>query len=315
MFSFKRLFINISVLIITVVLIFLLFEIFFRIYLGSNLSYNYKNDLWILKPDQKGFTCPNNKIATINEFGFRGEYDSSKKSIIFLGDSFIFGYCLRDNEILTYNLKKVLKNNFSCDIELINAGVPGYGIKNMIDLYNKKFKNYSSKYIILNIIKEDILRQDEKDDSYFKRKMVIRKLIRSSSFLSFLKPRLEIFRQLITGSNDDHKKYFDKYLNLDKKRINDFNEQLKKENKTLILHIWRYKENQTEFYENMKSFSDEKNILIFDDYYSFVFNEYSGEKKELYVKEDNHPSENQIKRITAKIAEPFYKFIEKECQN
>src|SRR3989344_5804369 len=107
----KEIYKNILMLIIVLIITLIVLEFLTRAIYGQNLKYEYTNDtLWELKHTQKGFTYPNNKIATINSYGLRGEeIVSSKESIILLGDSFIFGYAIGDNDTISHNLEEEIK--------------------------------------------------------------------------------------------------------------------------------------------------------------------------------------------------------------
>jgi len=72
----------------------------------------------------------------INPQGFRYKYDffkydSPESEIIMLGDSFLFGVYLKDNETITANLFREFKDS----INFVNLGVPGYGIDQMYLTY------------------------------------------------------------------------------------------------------------------------------------------------------------------------------------
>lgn len=276
---------NILTLLVTIVLVILILEGVFRFVLGSNLKYSYTKDtLWELKPNQQGFTYPNNKVATINHAGFRGEeLENKQKTIIILGDSFMFGYSIGDNDTIPHNLELLLKST-----EVINAAVPGYSIEQMIALYNKKLKDTKHDIVILSFIKEDIYRQKESPD--YSKKMFLRKLIRSSSLIAFLKPRFNVIRQIIFDKDDTK---FENYLVEDKERILEFDKQLKENNKKLILFPYIYKKEDETFYNEIKEFATENNIKTTDNNFK-VIEEYGGNKLDLKA-EDSHPSEIQTK--------------------
>lgn len=312
----NRILINLLVMASSTFLIILVLEVFFRIYLGRNLSYDYDQDgLWTLKPNQSGFTCANEKQANINKYGFRGQYDPQKKSVLFLGDSFTFGYCLRDNETLTYHLNRIFRERFGCSLQMVNMGVPGYGIFNMIKSYYKKANGIDADYIVLNFIEGDVLRQPGDEDPYHVRKMFVRKMIRRSSLIAYLKPKLEIFREAITGRRKKREDSFHHYVTLDMNRIAEFNRTLVEQNKRLILHVWRYSENQRSFYSSIRDFADSEGISMFEDHFPYVFLEYGGKVEDLFCKEDGHPSGIQTERIAQKISTELFDFIGKCCDD
>ncbi len=76
-------------------------------------------------------------IYTTNSFGFRSEaVDASKKQILVLGDSVVWGQGVQDNETVT----AYLKNHFP-EYQTLNMGVSGYGI----DQYYLQLKRHINK--------------------------------------------------------------------------------------------------------------------------------------------------------------------------
>lgn len=301
--SILRLGRNILISLITIILIFLALEGFFRIYLAKNLHYDYIGDLWVLEPNQKGFTYPNNKYATTNAEGYRGPLiDPQKPTVLFLGDSFTFGYAIGDDDTLTNNLRQELEGRNLADINIINGGVPGYGVHQMIELYDLRFAAARPKLVVVNIIEGDIFRQPPRDDPNYAKKTFVRKLIRSSSLLAFLKPRLEILRQLIAGPEELKKRNYDKFLSNDMDRLLAFHDRLKKENIALVLNAWVVNEEHRRFYDKLNDFARQHNIPMLPNYYAPVFEEYRGNPENLSA-EDGHPSEIQTKRLAQVMAE------------
>lgn len=309
----KDMLVNIALVVIAVGVTFLLLEGVFRIYLGNNLSYEYRNGAWFLEPEQQGFTHVNGKVATINEHGFRGEYNADKNAVLVLGDSFTFGYCLADNETLPYRTEQVLADRFGCDVEFVNAGVPGYGVHHMIALYEQEFASYPVDHVVLTMIEPDVLRQPSDASPYAERRMVARKLIRSSSFLAFMKPRLDVFRQFITGRDELSDTKFDEYLHADQQRIAAFQDRLQEQNKTLILHAWVYEQNQTGFYHAMQRFAEQEDIPILANHYPAVVEDYGEERDALYCS-DGHPSPRYTARAAETLSAELHPLIRDACQ-
>jgi len=307
----NNLIINLAVAVAAIALTLLFLEIFFRIYLGNNLHYDYVDDLWVLKPDQNGFTYPNNKHATINSEGYRGDLiDPKKETVLFLGDSLLFGYTIGDNDTLTQNLLRELQKKNISNYNIVNGGVPGYSISQMLELYNYTYSKYRPKYVVVSFIEWDIFRKsEEQDPSYFK-KMIARKLIRSSSFIAHMKPRLEILRQLIIGPEQFRQENYDVFLSEDMNMLNEFDKMLKRSNTTLILHVWTYQKNQSVFYSKVYNISSEYNLSLLPDYYHYVFEEYPNKIGDLYS-EDGHPSEIQTKRLAEVMINDLLAYVKK----
>jgi len=78
---------------------------------------------WRLRPDfRRG---PADKYATSNHGGFRGpnEIDGSDAPIVVVGDSFVYGTGVADDETFAAQLERFLQ-----DPRVLNLGMPGFGI-------------------------------------------------------------------------------------------------------------------------------------------------------------------------------------------
>lgn len=100
-------------------------------------------------------------VYHINKEGFRNENDfgiisdlSNDRNILLLGDSFIFSVYLDENKTIAYNLKHKLTEFYN----IINLGIPGYGIDQFVLAYEKYSKLIRPKIIILFYIDDDIPR-------------------------------------------------------------------------------------------------------------------------------------------------------------
>ncbi|MFH1850498.1 MAG: hypothetical protein ABH879_10060 [archaeon] len=303
----RGLVLNLGLAAIALVFCFAFLEAAFRIYLGSSLHYEYFDDSWALKPNQAGFTYPNGKLATVGSEGYRGSaVPAAGQTILFLGDSFIFGFAIGDNDTVP-----VLFESMTEGFRVINGGVPGYGIDHMIQIYDCKYARYRPQYVILSYLEPDIFRQKRPQDRYYQRELLARKLVRTSSLLGFLRPRVEVFNEILTGDESLKEKNYEPFFREDMQRIAEFNEHLKKQNATLILHPWIYKKSQDAFYNRLSEMAESEGIRIFPNYYPAVFEEYQGELRELYAEdgypdmEDGHPSEIQTRRLAELMARDF----------
>ncbi len=228
--GFKRLLGNLLISLSAIILILIAFEVFFRIYYGGQIRYDYVGNLWVLKPNQAGFTYPNGKIASINSGGFRGPLiDSKNPTILLLGDSFTFGYAIGDNDTLAMSLARELKK-LGLDYNVVNGGVPGYGVGQMVSLYNLKFASYKPKLVIVCLIEGDIIRQTgDQTRGFFSR------ILSKSSFVAFIKARLELLRQKTQETN------YESFLENDIERLKAFEKSLNSQGIRLIVYPWVYK--------------------------------------------------------------------------
>jgi len=94
-----------------------------------------------------------------NSSGFRGrrEYDLNKPEsvvrILCLGDSFVFGFGVEDHETFCSRLEAQGEN-----IEVLNLGVPGYGVDQLLLYYRTVAKAYQPDYVLIGIFPEGFWR-------------------------------------------------------------------------------------------------------------------------------------------------------------
>ncbi len=87
-------------------------------------------------------------FVKINSKGLRNretQYEHNKKRILFVGDSFTFGWGVEQNEAFPY----ICENLFNKKIEVINAGVPGYSILEYYLYLKEELFKYKPNIIIL----------------------------------------------------------------------------------------------------------------------------------------------------------------------
>lgn len=95
----------------------------------------------------------------INSDGFRGarEYQREKpqavRRLVALGDSFTFGFGVRDDESFPYLMEKSNEN-----LEVINLGVAGFGIDQMLIAFRNIAREYNPDTVLVSIFPEDFWR-------------------------------------------------------------------------------------------------------------------------------------------------------------
>lgn len=94
-----------------------------------------------------------------NSVGFRGlrEYTLNKpenlRRVMVLGDSFTFGFGVEDDEVFTARLESKFN-----DLEVLNLGVPGYGLDQMLVAYREIGKRYETDDVVIAIFPDDFWR-------------------------------------------------------------------------------------------------------------------------------------------------------------
>jgi lysophospholipase L1-like esterase len=92
------------------------------------------------------------------------EHTPGKLRILFLGDSYTFGYNVGNDECYP----GVVQKRFLPEAEIINYGVPGYGTDQQILLYEKYGAEFSPDIVVLGFFTPDLFRNDMTFFNYFK---------------------------------------------------------------------------------------------------------------------------------------------------
>ena len=130
---------------------------------------------WVALDDDLGWVCKRKEHLKfyrsdffelsyqINKQGFRNAHDfdsiqaSAKKRILLIGDSFLFGIFLQNEETISAQLQKQLGDGY----EVFNLAIPGWGIDQMYQAYAKYIEQIAPDQVILFYIDDDISRTIE----------------------------------------------------------------------------------------------------------------------------------------------------------
>lgn len=101
---------------------------------GGDFSVLLHGSPWLLWEIQPGDRVENGNSVHVNELGFRGATPGpkSRPRAMSLGDSSIYGYGVKDDEVFT----SVLGDKF--DADFINGGVPGYSSFQSLNLLDMR---------------------------------------------------------------------------------------------------------------------------------------------------------------------------------
>lgn len=96
-------------------------------------------------------------FVTINSKGFRGpeiEYahDQNPQRILVLGDSYVWGYGVKDDEVFTERLTKAMPG-----VEIVNMGVSGYSTDQELLLYRDEGYKYKADLVMIIVTENDPL--------------------------------------------------------------------------------------------------------------------------------------------------------------
>lgn len=142
----------------------LLGEVSVRLFLGDklrnvrdvrNLMYRYDAELgWFpIKNDERYYAASKKIFVKHNSEGFRDHEHGIKEKnrIVFLGDSFVWGYDVEQEERFTEKLQKLIPG-----WEVINLGICGYGTDQEYLLIKKYFDFYKPDIVFLVFSSGDI---------------------------------------------------------------------------------------------------------------------------------------------------------------
>jgi lysophospholipase L1-like esterase len=95
----------------------------------------------------------------INAEGFRGEDlhpEKDRKRVLFLGDSYTFGWAVDQDNVLSESVERVLaKPPYNLGIEAYNLGVPGYNTLLEYHLLNQVLDRYTPALVVLGYVMND----------------------------------------------------------------------------------------------------------------------------------------------------------------
>ena len=155
----KELLKKLAISIASLVIFFGIGEVITRIILGNPLITEPDSILfWKYKKNQKGHQKLYEPKSVIDKNGFRysgKEYDPDLPSIYVGGDSFAWGEEVEDTETFAGQLQKILDSQH-LSYNVLNGGVPGYGIEQIIDRMEMECNKYHPEYSILLWVEGDI---------------------------------------------------------------------------------------------------------------------------------------------------------------
>ncbi len=114
---------------------------------------------WSHNPGASGYfeTFGIQAFVTINSKGFRGpeiEYarDQKRQRVLVLGDSYVWGYGVKEHEVFTEQLRKAMP-----EVEIVNMGVSGYSTDQELLLYRDEGYKYKADLVMIVVTENDPL--------------------------------------------------------------------------------------------------------------------------------------------------------------
>lgn len=167
-----------------------------------SLAYRYDAELgWFPKTGNE-ITYTGTRTIRIahNAMGFRDKSHVQEKTrprIVFVGDSFVWGYDVEEGERFTEYLQKDL-----ADIEVLNLGVSGYGTDQCYLLIQKYFEHYQPEAVVYMFSETDILDNSVNFNykAYYKPYYVLRKGLLELRGVPV--PRASVWTRLVRSVTD-----------------------------------------------------------------------------------------------------------------
>src|SRR3989344_4195339 len=154
-YKLKKILSSLLTFLIIMSIFFILGEIITRNTIGNRLIVEVEpNGMHHFGPNQFGWYGHDTIYpAKIDNVGARGEdLDINelrdKSNVIFLGDSYTFGWRLKDDETLPYYFGNLTNDN------ILNFGMGGFGIDHMISSYNFNNNLFKSRDTIIVVLTE-----------------------------------------------------------------------------------------------------------------------------------------------------------------
>lgn len=100
--------------------------------------------------------------VNINTYGFRDkEFDYEKNKdvalITAMGDSYTYGWKVDLKDSWPKKLEKILNEHSKREFEVLNFGIPGYDIKDVSELFEKKVRFFHSNVVIIVFKPDDVV--------------------------------------------------------------------------------------------------------------------------------------------------------------
>ncbi len=288
----------------------LLMEIGLRLFYPSDRIEHTADDelLWTLTPNQVGYvdlggSWRRSPVTVIDTRGFRvsGTVDPgvARDRVLALGDSYTFGWGVGDRETFCAQLQEMSHGK----LEVINAGIPGYGLFQEEGLLRRVIDDIRPRYIVVTVIEGDVLRQpfdSEAEKKAFLRSARLRERIRSlSRFVTVMGRTLERLSLASTGRavpnarvNEGSRETassstFRSCWEADRLRLLAMRDLAASRGARLILVAWPQSTNNTSFFlAEMRNLAREQGIPLVD--IAVSLERHSGEA--LKISGDGHPS-------------------------
>lgn len=160
---------TVTMVFLTIVIVFFILELYIRLFASYNFPSFTKIDdrIYSLKGLARPYhytfdsitgysMIPNihddNQSITTDEYGFRTtgrNIDLNRESIIFVGDSTVFGWGVKDTSTFPY---LIAQNENLAEFNVINMGVPAYSLGHIVSVLENKVVRFKPKIVFVSIL-------------------------------------------------------------------------------------------------------------------------------------------------------------------
>ncbi len=185
--KFKKILLNIIVLIASLFISLIFLEIILRFIVplplactlldeDKELVYRNKANIDYLdkNPEYRVRYSTNNNGIRDSEI-LKSNKGEKELRIFTIGDSFTYGLGLNLEETFQFKLENKLKDNLNKDINVINAGVGGYGSKQSLELLRIEIENYQPDIVLFSFYNNDVIDDTRYERFIFEKNCVISK--------------------------------------------------------------------------------------------------------------------------------------------
>lgn len=305
----KKFFINIALLIFTVLLCFLLLEagirLFFPVINISILDKEIfvKDDIlgYVLKPnvDITKETLGQVYATRSNSDGLRNDKDYTKGAhpgifrIVGLGDSVTYGFGVNIEETYLKVLEAKLSKNTKKKVEVINAAFPGWSIAQELLFLKTQGIEYKPDFIIIGFVDDDIFRNQEYyntamslDSQDVAKKEVQKTPLDKSWIQNFLLAKTKFYPFILSKIKYlRNRNFLDFSLNQTKNLFKELNKFCQKNKIKYLVAVIPLREKESKINNLMVEFFKDNEMPYLDLRENFLKRE-----GELYLVKDNHPN-------------------------
>ena len=283
-YKLKKILSSFLLFLIIMSVFFILGEIITRNTIGNRLIVDVEpSGMHHFEPNQFGWYGHDTIYpAKINNIGARGENVDikNKKKVIFLGDSYTFGWRLKDDETFPYYFGNLTNDN------VINFGMGGFGLDHMIssyDFHNNLFKSGDTIIVVLTegnfYVPLSPYKSDWKKEAFWEVK-------RRSAFTSYIWARFSAWKASFKQDSSSELNTT-VFSDENKEKLVDFNNKITNNNQNVVYVFLEH--DFSDYSKEAERFCNEKNLKCITDI-PIITEKVKNEGKEIFTVDGHHNS-------------------------